>query len=129
MVVNGATMVVGSDKSAVYQAIGHAVPLSVPVTLRRTNAGMEAEIGPWASSLSGLLVSYDPLQTTEVGAGENRGRRLFDYRVVREVVPVDRLSLQLKLPLASATRGAILLIKDTSMQIVGATDLPPVAAA
>jgi hypothetical protein len=128
MVINGAAMVVGSDKSAVRQAIDRATPLSVAVNLRRASTGFEVEISPSAGPLSGLLVSYDPMQTTQVGAGENRGRQLVDYRVVRELVHVDTLSRRLTLPAISATLGATLLIQDAEMRIVGATDLPPVAA-
>src|SRR5450631_4065264 len=53
MVVNGATMVVGSDKSAVRRAIDRATQPPLAVALRRTVTGLEAEIGPSSRPLTG----------------------------------------------------------------------------
>jgi hypothetical protein len=125
LVVNGAQMVVGSDKAAVRRAIDRAIPSSVAVTLHRTTSGLEAEIGATSPSMSGLLVSYDPEQATRVDAGENRGRRLVDYRVVRDVVALDRLATRLPLPPVPDGRGAVLMVRDSGWRVVGATDLPP----
>ena len=74
LIVNGVAMMVGSDGDAVRQAIGQAVPPPVPVSLRRTEAALEAELGVTASHATGTLVTYDPEQATQVGAGENHGR-------------------------------------------------------
>ena len=125
VVVNGAKMVVGSDQSAVRRAIEAAAPPSVAVTLRRTASGLEAEIGPSSTPMIGTLVSYDPQQATQVGAGENSGRRLVEYRVVRDVVTLDALPPRLTLPSIPENRGAALLIQDASWRVLGAADLPP----
>jgi hypothetical protein len=72
-----------------------------------------------------MLATYDPEQATQVGAGENQGRRLVDYRVVRDVITLDRLTPRLVLPAIPANRGAVLLLQETSWRVIGAANLSP----
>jgi hypothetical protein len=125
LVVNGATMLVGSDRDAVRRAIGAAVQLPLAATLRRTGAGLEAEILAPSGPLTGLLVTYDPEATTAVGAGENQGRRLVEYRVVRDVVTLPVSTPRLTLPTVPQNRGAVLLVQNAAWHVVGAAELPP----
>jgi len=125
LVVNGAAMLVGSDKFAVRRAIDEATPRPVAVTLRRTASGMQAEIGTTATPMTGMLVTYDPEQATQVGAGENSGRHLVEYRVVRDVIALDTLAPRLTLPAVPDNRGAVLLLQDAAWHVIGAADLPP----
>jgi hypothetical protein len=125
LVVNGVAMVVGSDKTAVRQAIDQAIPPPVVVTLRRTAAGLEAGIGTPPTRATGLLVIYDPRVATQVGAGENEGRQLVEYRVVRDVVALESLTSRLTLPSIAENRGAALLIQDAAWRVIGAADLRP----
>jgi len=125
LVVNGAAMVVGSDKAAVRQAIDRAVPPPIAVALRRTASGLEAEIAATANPATALLVTYDPEQATPVGAGENQGRRLIEYRVVREATVLNELMPRMTLPSIPENRGAVLLLQDAAWHVVGAADLPP----
>ncbi len=89
LVVNGATMLVGSDQASVRRAIDQTSRPPLAVTLYRTASGLQAEIGASSGALTGTLVTYDPEAATEVAAGENGGRRLIEYRVVREAVTLD----------------------------------------
>ena len=125
LVINGVAVLVGSDKAAVYQAIEQAAPPRVAVALRRTSSGLEAEIATTSAPVSGLLATYDPEQSTPVDAGENGGRRLTEYRIVREAMELERLSPRLTLPGVPVNRGAVLLLRDASWRVVGAADLPP----
>jgi len=125
MVVNGAALMVGSDKEAVRDAIVQTSAPRIPVTLRRTGSGLEAEIGATSTPVTGLLATYDPEHQTQVGAGENQGRKLVEYRVVREVTMLDKLTGRLVLPPVAEDRGTVLLIQDASWHVVGAADLPP----
>ena len=86
---------------------------------------MEAEIGASTRPLTGCLVTYDPEVATEVGAGENEGRRLVEYRVVRDVVTLAALSPRSALPAVPTNRGAVLLIQDEAWHVVGAAELGP----
>ena len=125
LVVNGAAMVVGSDRAQVERTIAAAAPPIVPVSLRRGSAGIEADVGPMGARVNGLLAIYDPEQTTQVGAGENHGRRLVEYRVVRRAIPVEVASGRLALPPVPDGSGAVLLIRDAAGKILGAGDSPP----
>ena len=122
LVVNGATMVVGSDKAAVRRAIASATPPSVTVALRRDESWLRAEIGTTAAATTAQLITYDPEQTTQVDAGENQGRRLREFQVVRDAVTLDT---GLTLPPVPRNRGAVLLVRDASGRIIGAADAPP----
>jgi hypothetical protein len=125
LVVNGATMLVGSDRTAVNRAIGEATQLPVAVTLHRTATGLEAEIGSSSRPLTGLLVTYDPEVATSVGGGENQGRRLMEYRVVRDALAVAPVTPRLTLPPIPEGRGAVLLVQDEAWHVTGAAELAP----
>jgi hypothetical protein len=125
LVVNGATMVVGSDRSSVRGAIDQAAPPALSVALHRTPAGIDAEVGPTATPVTGLLITYDPEQTTQVGAGENIGRGLREYRIVREVMALDGLKARFSVAALPPSRGAVLLVQDASSRVIGAADLRP----
>lgn len=128
LVVNGAAMVVGSDKAAIQRAIDQAAP-PVAITLRRAGSDVQAEIGAISTAVTGLLVTYDPQQATRVDAGENEGRRLMEYRVVRNVRTLSEVPPRLTVPAVPEHQGIALLIQDKSWRVVGAADLPPVSAA
>jgi hypothetical protein len=127
LVVNGARMVVGSDGAAVRAAIGAAGGFAVNVTLRRDGTAASAEIGAAGRNVSALLATYDAQRATAVGAGENGGRRLIEYRVVRDVIPLgdwDGAPRRIALPPIAAGRGAVLLLQTEDLVVRGAADLP-----
>jgi hypothetical protein len=125
LVVNGAAMVVGSNRAAVRLAIASAAPRSVTATLRRSASGLEAEISEKLDAVTALLVTYDPEQATQVDAGENGGRRLVDYRVVRDARIVDELRPKMTLPPVAENQGAVLLIQDARWRVIAAAESPP----
>jgi hypothetical protein len=125
LVVNGAAMLVGSDRAAVRRAIDTVSPPPVVVALRRAGSGLEAEITPVSNAMTGMLVTYDPEQSTQVETGENQGRRLVEYRVVRDVATFERLTPMPVLPSVPANRGAVLLVQDAEWRVIGVADLPP----
>ena len=129
LVVNGAAMVVGSDRAAVRHAIERAAPPSIAVTLRRVPTGTRAEFGAGAETMTAMLIAYDPRHDTQIGAGENQGRRLTEYRVVRDVTMFDRPSAVLTLPSLPPGQGAVLLLRDNAGRVLGAADLPSVGSA
>lgn len=125
LVVNGTAMLVGSDRSAVRRAMQGTGNLPVTVALRRGESGLEAAISPVPPQATGLWVTYDPEQTTQIGAGENQGRRLIEYRVVRNAVALPDLRQPLALPSVPDNCGAALLVQDQHWQMLGAAELPP----
>jgi hypothetical protein len=143
LVVNGARMVVGSDDLAVQAAIAAVGGFAVPVTLRpnteasRTEAkdpvaraahAWIAEIGTAGQPVTALLASYDPQRATQVGAGENGGRRLTDYRIVRDVVSLgtwDGAARELTLPAIANGLHAALLVQSADLKMLGAAEVPP----
>jgi hypothetical protein len=127
LVVNGAHMVVGSDGPAVKAAIGAASGFGVAATLRRTDAGLVAEIGAAGVPVSALVASYDAQDATPVRAGENGGRMLIEYRIVREATPLgiwDGSARRIVLPPMQPGRGAVVLVQGADLRMVAAADLP-----
>jgi hypothetical protein len=129
LVVNGATMVIGSDEPAVQRAIERAAPTSAGATLRRTASGIDVEIAALPPAATGLLAIYDPEQATSVRAGENEGRQLREYQVVREAMNLGELTARMTLPPIQDNRGVVLLLQDAAWRVVGAADLPPARGA
>lgn len=125
LVVNGAAMVIGSDRRAVTRAMAETPAPSVAVSLRRTPSGLEARSTAWPTGAAALLVTYDPENATAVGAGENVGRHLTEYRIVREARDIALANGPIALPPVQPRQGAALLIRDAAWRLLGAADLPP----
>jgi hypothetical protein len=128
LVVNGAAMVVGSDKAAIRRAIASATPPSVTVALRRDRRDetrLRADVGTAAAATTAQLIIYDPEQSTQVDAGENQGHQLTEFRVVRSAITLDS---GLTLPPVPENRGAVLLVRDAFGRIIGAANSPPALA-
>jgi hypothetical protein len=128
LVVNGATIVVGSERPAVAEAIADAAPLLVPATLVRDADGLRATLDAAEAPLSALLAVYAPERSTPVGAGENGGRQLREFHIVtathRASVPAGA-SQTLRFPAIAPGYGAALLLQQQDLRIVGAADLGP----
>lgn len=124
LVVNGAAMVVGSDRRGIAQAMA-STTAPMTIDLRRTATRLEATAQAWPAGASAVLVSYDPTSTTAVGAGENAGRHLKEYQIVRDVREVALTAGTIVMPLPPQGQGAALLIRDSSWRIVAAAELPP----
>jgi hypothetical protein len=130
LVVNGARMVVGSDKSAVRDAIQRSPALSLDASLRRDGDSVMVEIGRIADGVeapSALLAIYDPEHVTGVEAGENSGRRLKEFRIVRDVRVVDLTLPTHRLGGVALSQGAVLIVQDRGMLVLGAADLKAVS--
>ena len=125
LAINGTRMVVGSDRAAVRAAIGGAQALPVTVDLRRTDAGLAARIGPRPAAATVTLIVYDKARATSVGAGENSGRTLKESHIVRSATPVEAASedVALSLPGIATDQGAVLLIQDQDLAVLGAAQV------
>lgn len=122
LVVNGAIMVVGSNARSVDAAMRTAPPLPVAASLRRQGGQLVAEVGPLPAGASLSLAVYDPEHTTTIGAGENGGRKLREFRIVREVRALDPAEGRIMLPGVDSAQGAALMIRDGQQRLVGAAE-------
>jgi len=131
LAVSGTQMLVGSDRSAVRAAITAAPVLPVPVSLQRTDAGLSAQIGARPDAASVTLVVYDPAHATSVGSGENAGHTLKESHIVRSAtsVPTQAGTATLSLPAIAADQGAVLLIQDRDLVVLGAAQVRAIGEA
>ena len=121
-------MVVGSDRDAVAGALTGAERATVDVSLRRESGALIAELGEMPVPATGLLVAYDPKRVTAIGAGENGGRHLTEYNIVREATALgtwNGAARRVALPSVAADRGVALLVQGKDLRVVGAAKLGP----
>jgi len=91
MVVNGASQGVGSDRVAIDKLIDAARPASAPqpaLTIAHPAGGgfaihIDGPASPGDKPATVWLVTFDREHSTAVAVGENGGRTLKDYQVVR----------------------------------------------
>src|SRR4051794_25203459 len=130
LVVDGAAVVVGSQSASVEAAISAANPLPVAVTISRTEGAVTVDIGAAPGPVHALRVVYDPEHATDIGAGENDGERLREYRVVRDVETLGEWAgtarrFTLKPP--GPGQGQAILVQSADLgipgRILGAADL------
>ena len=97
VVVNGAAHVVGSDRAGIERAIGVTRKtdgvMSVPVSIKLAGEQITVSVaavnkGPVATHGEVWICSITRAVPIAIGRGENRGRELTYYNVVRNVVKV-----------------------------------------
>jgi hypothetical protein len=128
LVVGGARMLIGSNGPGIRAAIQAAAPASVPVAIVPDGAGMAAEVGGAGRPVSALLAFYEPEHLTTVSRGENGGRQLREYRIVRGAQSLgtwDGTPRRLPLPDAPPGLGAAVLVQDADLKVLGSADLRP----
>lgn len=127
LVVDGSKIVVGSERRDVEAAIAAAAAPPVAVTLSRGADGLIADIGAGPGPLRALFAAYDPEHMTDVGAGENGGARLREYRTVRTSGPLgewDGAPRRFTLPAIAPGQGVVVLVQSADLRILGAADHP-----
>jgi hypothetical protein len=135
MVIDGSFDVVGSDRTRVNQAIAVASQRKkFPVSVATSPAGGWVVTIPAADidePATVWLALYDRQQTTPVRRGENAGKTLTDYNIVREFHSIGRwdgTKLDLPLDLGAtdlAKRGfAVIVQAGTTGPILGAALAP-----
>lgn len=136
MVIDGRHHLVGSDRDAVNRAIEAALDAPGPhlkVSMAAEASGrlhVSVPASPIAEPASILLVAFDREHRTEVTAGENSGRSITNYRVVRGLAEIGRyngkaLSIalgadNLPKPMLAADGCAVLVQSSRSGAIIGA---------
>jgi hypothetical protein len=128
LVVCGEAVVVGSDQAAVAAAIQAAGTPPVLVTLRRADDRVAVEVGAWTGPMRALRVVYDPERATDVGAGENQGERLREYRIVREVESLgewDGGARRFTVKPPGLAQGQVIMVQSVDLRVLGAADQLP----
>jgi hypothetical protein len=129
IVIDGRSDYVGSDRSAVGKALsGHRT--GVPVVVSLQDSAALIELGSQAGGAPGevLLVAYLRKAVSAIGRGENAGRTLQEFNIVRAIRSLGRWSGQaqtLHVPLASLPPEAT----DVAVLVQGADQGPIVGAA
>jgi len=130
LVAGGARLVIGYERDSVRTAMQTAPAASVPVTFVPQGApggdGFAVEVGAAGQQVSALLALYQPEHVTDVESGENGGRQLHEYRIVREAMFLgfwDGAPKRLTLPPLPEGLGAAVLVQATDLRILGAGEL------
>ncbi len=132
MVIDGRDDVLGSDRSRVMQLLAaprSGVPVTATVHDHELFVSLAAVQG--APPCDVLVISYLPEAVTAIGRGENSGRTLREFNVVRSIRTVgtwNAAAAQWHIALdtlpADARGVAVLLQEKATDAIVGATRLP-----
>jgi hypothetical protein len=89
MVVDGGQHAVGSDRRAVERLIGEAARRHRPtLEVKRSPNGVELRIDGQGEG-EVWIVGYDPRHETKVARGENAGRVLTEFNIVRGIKQID----------------------------------------
>jgi hypothetical protein len=134
IVIDGKAAMVGSNRSAVNSAIGHAKStdvMAITLDASRGDGRVSVSIGPGNGQARVLLVGYDGRHTTPVGRGENAGHTLTESNVVRSFEPIGEWSgtaLTLKANVIAGEHLAVLL-EAPDGAIVGAARVEDARAA
>jgi len=86
-VVDGAASMVGSDQSAVTNAIQSAQAAQtpdIPVSVSGTSM-VTVKVGDGSGNATVWLFGFDAMHTTQIGGGENGGATLKEVNVVRSI--------------------------------------------
>jgi len=128
-VIDGRVSAIGSDQMSIEAALSKAPP-SLPIQLRvdqgQVRIALPAVPTRLATPLQVIFIGYEPRALTEVGAGENAGRKLQEYDVVRTYRRVGlwqggaaQFSVPLSLLPPEAT-GIVVLLQEPQGSIAGA---------
>jgi hypothetical protein len=132
LVIDGRFDVVGADGSAMAKALA-APRTSVPLNLSVHEAELVVDIGaqPQLPGCDVLLIPYLHHATSAIGRGENAGRTLEEFNIVREVRTLGTWKGEPKVfrvPVASlprdATDVAVLIQPSGQGPMVGAAAQP-----
>jgi hypothetical protein len=134
MVINGVADAAGSRGAEIKQALqASSSTLSLPVQLKREGDQAQIQIDPAGEPATGarlLLLSFDPQVTTPIRSGENRGRTVSSYNVVRSLRSIGDWNggaVSRREPLSAADRGErlALLVQGRDGRVLGAAFSDP----
>ncbi|MBS0580685.1 MAG: DUF1223 domain-containing protein [Proteobacteria bacterium] len=132
VVVDGHDEYLGSDRSNIEHAVAE-LRTGVPVTLQVSNRNLVIALGG-AQCLAPsdvLAITYLRKATSKIGRGENSGRTLEEFNIVRSIRTIGQwtgTAATFEVPLSTlprdATDFAVLVQLPGQAQIIGAATLP-----
>jgi len=128
MVVDGETEFVGSDAARATAAIAKAARRpKAEVKLSRTAAGLQLDIASAPAAAEVWMALADDRDTSQVAAGENRGRRLEHVAVVRSLQKIGSVKRGgayahlMELPAAAAPQRVVVFVQQAGQgRVMGA---------
>jgi len=127
-VVDGRSSFVGSDKRRILDALADQIGETVPVSLEVSDGVLTVEVPerPDHKTYQVFVAAYLPQASTPVGRGENSGRTLQEFNIVRQFRSIGSWSGHAAVFRASvvsfpadATRVAVFLQRDGQGPIAG----------
>lgn len=131
MIVNGSNAQVGTSKGAVLQALQEQTPtINLAASVSENLLTVDVDGGEERGSTLWLAI-FDRVHTTDVPNGENHGKTMVNYNVVRELISLkqwqgDKANLSFQLPenvgvASSDNRTCAVFLQDETLgQIRGA---------
>jgi hypothetical protein len=132
VVVDGRSSFIGSDKRRILDALAEPIGEIVPMRIAVSDGVLTVEVPerPDHKMYQVFVAAYLPQASTSVGRGENSGRTLQEFNIVRQFrtigtwsghAAVFRASVE-SFP-ADATRVAVLLQRDGQGPIAGSASI------
>jgi hypothetical protein len=127
-VVDGRSSFVGSDKRRILDALADPIGETVPVRLAVSDGVLRVSVPerPDQKAYQVFVAAYLPQATTPIGRGENSGRTLQEFNIVRQFRSIGTWSghaAEFRASVESfptdATRVAVLLQRDGQGPIAG----------
>lgn len=119
-VVGGSREFIGSNEGQLFSAIEQASKRSMPASIAiagdaiRVNAPRELEL---------IAITVENAQTTKVARGENGGRTLTNYAIVRKLTRLGAVKGQIERPLPAGTN--VVLLQDPKTMVIWAAAVIP----
>jgi hypothetical protein len=131
MIVDGTTEFVGNDRRRAMDEIGKArAQEKLGIHLTQAGSGMRIEIDPASKGADVMLALADDSGTSQVAAGENKGRQLHHVAIVRSLRKVGSLkhgaafAQTVNLP-AGTGRAVVFVQGGVAGKVYGAAMLVP----
>jgi hypothetical protein len=127
-VINGESSVVGSDKARILSALANATDEAVPVSLEVSDGMLSVSLPERQvrATYSVFVAAYLPQAATSVARGENSGRMLKEFNIVRQFRAIGNWrghAAVFRAPLdsfpADASRVAVLVQREGQGSITG----------
>jgi hypothetical protein len=132
VVIGGRSSFVGSDKGRILDALANATGDTVPVSLGVSDGVLTVTLAERQDRTvySVFVAAYLPQAWTPVGRGENSGRTLLEFNIVRQFRSIGSWSghaAVFRSPVnsfpADASRVAVLVQRDGQGPIIGSADI------